>query len=76
MKLPTKIPFDSTMYSSGISSLYASIPTETGIELISYCLHRKQELIPQQFTNDFIIESLKFISKMSNFFLMTTCTFN
>ena len=26
-KLPTKIPFDSTMYSCDISSLYTSIPT-------------------------------------------------
>ena len=35
-KLPTKIPFDSTMYSYDISSLYTLIPTELGIEAISY----------------------------------------
>ena len=35
-KLLTKIPFDSTMYSGGISSLYTLIPTVLGIEVISY----------------------------------------
>ena len=34
-KLPTKVPFDSTMYSCDILSLYTSIPTELGIEEIS-----------------------------------------
>ena len=40
-KLPTKPPFDSTMYSCDISSLYTSIPTELRIEAISYWLHKK-----------------------------------
>ena len=31
-KLPTKMPFDSTMYSYDIYRLYTSIPTELGIE--------------------------------------------
>ena len=62
-KLPTKIPFDSTMYSCDISSLYTSIPTELGI---SYWLHKKCELTPQRFTNDFIIELLKFALKNNN----------
>ena len=54
------------MYSCDISSLYTSIPTELGIEAISYWLHKKRELIPQRFTNDFIIESLKFVLKKNN----------
>ena len=65
-KLPTKIPFDSTMYSCDISSLYTSTPTESGIEAISYWLHQKRESIPKRFTNDFIIESLKFALKNNN----------
>ena len=32
----------------------------------SYWLHQKRELILQRFTNDFIIESLKFILKNNN----------
>ena len=51
------------MYSCDISSLYISIPTELGIEVVSYWLHKKRELIPQWFTNDFIMESLKFVLK-------------
>ena len=35
----------------------------------------KRELIPQWFTNDFIIESPKFVLKNINFYLMITCTF-
>ena len=49
------------MYSCDTSSLYTSTPTELGIEAISYWIHKKRELIPQWFTNDFIIESLKFV---------------
>ena len=65
------------MYSSDISSLYTSILTELGIEAIDYWLHKKRELITQRFTNDFIIESLKFVLKTAAvFYLMTTCTFN
>ena len=51
------------MYSCDISSLHTSIPTELGIEAISYWLHKKRELIPQRFTNDFITEPLKFVLK-------------
>ena len=51
------------MHSCDISSLHTSIPTELGIEAISYWLHKKRELIPQRFTNDFITESLKFVLK-------------
>ena len=65
-KLPTKILFDSTMYSCDISSLYTSIPTELEVEAISYWLDKKRELIPQRFKNDFIFELLKFLS---NFFI-------
>lgn len=64
-KLPRKIPFDSTMY-SWYFSLHTSVPTELGTGAISYWLHKKRELIIQRFTNDLIIESLKFLLKNSN----------
>ena len=44
-KLPTKIPFDCTMYSCDISSLYSSILTELGLEAINW-LQKRHELIP------------------------------
>ena len=62
------MPLDSTIYSCDISSLYTSIPTELGIEAMSYWLHPKRELIPQWFTNGFIIESLTFVLKNNNVF--------
>ena len=65
-KLPSKIPYQSTMYSCDISSLYTSIPTELGLEAIKYWLHERRELIPQRFTDDFIIESLEFILNNNN----------
>ena len=68
-KLPTKTPFDCTIFSNDVSSLYASIPTELGIEAISYWLHKKQKLIPERFTNGFIMESLKFVLKKQQSFI-------
>ena len=46
-----------------ISSLCISTPTELGIEVINHWFHGKRELISQRFTNDFIIESIKFLLK-------------
>ena len=46
-----------------ISNLHTSIPSELGVEVISYWLHKKQDLIPQWFTDDFIIESLRSVLK-------------
>ena len=42
------------------------IPPEFGIGARGYWLHKKQELIPQRLTNDFVIESLKFVLKNNN----------
>ena len=55
------------MYLCDVSSIYTLIPTELGIEAISYWLYKKQELIPQLFPKDFIIESLKSALKSNNF---------
>ena len=52
--------------SCDISSLYTWIPTELGIEAITYQLDKKREPIPQRLKNDFIIESLKFVLKNNN----------
>ena len=49
--------------------LYNLIPTELAIEAIRYWLHKKQDIIPQWFTNDFIIESLKFVLKKQQCFI-------
>ena len=65
-QLPEKLPFQGTMYSCDITSLYTSIPTELGIEAINYWLGKKRDLIAERFTNNFITESLKFILTNNN----------
>ena len=40
-KITTMIPFNWTMNSRDIPSLYTSIPSELAIEAVSYWLHRK-----------------------------------
>ena len=62
------------MYPCIISSLCISTPIELGIEVINYWFHRKRELISQRFTNDFIIESIKFfINKLPKYFNESEC---
>ena len=63
------------MYSCDIESLYTSIPTELSLEAIKYWIMRKRDLIPQLFTKEFILESIKFILKNNNF-LFDSKTFN
>ena len=41
-QLPEKLPFQGTMYSCDITSLYTSIPTELGIEAINYWSGKKK----------------------------------
>ena len=66
--LPKNLPFNEiTMYSVDITSLYTSITHELGIEAISYWLTKRQDLIPERFSKEFIIESLNLILKNNNF---------
>ena len=55
------------MYSWEIESLYASIPTEFGLEAIEYWIIRKRNLILQLLIKEFILESTEFNSKYNNF---------
>ena len=69
--LPRSLTFDSNMYFCDIESLYTSVPTELGREAIEYWIMKKQDLIPQRFTKEFILESIEFIFK--NFYLTLKC---
>ena len=72
--LPRSLNFDSDMYSCDIESLYTSIPTELGLEAIKYWIIRKQDLIPQGFTKEFILGSIEFV--LRNNFLFDAKMFN
>ena len=64
--LPRSFTFYSDMYSSDLETLYASIPTELILEAIKYQITRKQNLIPQRFTKELILESIEFTLKNNN----------
>ena len=66
--LPSKIDFDCTLYSCDIVSLYTSIPTDVGLNAISYWINKKRNLIPSRFSTDFILEALEFVLKNNNFY--------
>ena len=55
------------MYSCAIESLYTSIPTGLGLEAIEDWVMRKQNIFPQRFTKEFILESTEIILKNNNF---------
>ena len=65
--LPHKIDYDSKLFGCDISSLYTSIPHELGLKAIKYWLEKKRDLIPNRFTNKFIIESIEFLLLNNNF---------
>lgn len=66
--LPKELNFDNiTLYSVDIASLYTSISHELGIEAINYWITKKGNLIPDRFTKEFILESLKIVLENNNF---------
>ena len=67
-QLPHTMDFNNTtLYSVDITSLYTSIPHDLGIDAIRYWITKYRHLIPQRFTEAFIIESLSFVLKNNNF---------
>ena len=72
--LPSSLNFDSVLYSYNIESLYTSIPIDLDVKAIDYWITRKHKLIPEQFTKEFIIDSMKFILKNNNFLFDSKCT--
>ena len=65
--LSRSLNFDNVLCSCDIESLYISIPVDLGIEAIDSWITRKRNLIPERFTKEFIIDSIKFILKKNNF---------
>ena len=67
-KLPNHMEYKKvTLYSVDITSLYTSINNNLGIEAICFWLDKHKELIPERFSKDFIIQSLKFVLENNNF---------
>ena len=67
-RLPNHLEYEKvTMYSVDITSLYTSINNDLGIEAISYWLNKHRHLIPDRFSNQFILKSLRFVLENNNF---------
>ena len=66
-KLPGSVNFKCNLFGCDIKSLYTSIPHDLGLQAITYWLNRCRHLIPNRFTNTFILESIEFLLKNNNF---------
>ena len=67
--LPSNLTFaETTMYSVDISSLYTSISHSLGINAIKFWINKHRKLIPNRFSEEFIIESLIFVLE-NNYFI-------
>ena len=66
-KIPYEFSNTVSLYSYDITSLYTSIPHSLGLEALTYCIEKRRDLTPIRFSNDFIIESAKFVLENNNF---------
>ena len=66
-KIPYEFSNTVSLYSYDITSLYTSIPHSLGLEALTYWIEKRRDLIPIRFSNDFIIESAKFVLENNNF---------
>ena len=71
----SSLNFDSVLYSCDIESSCTSIPVDQGIKVIYYWITRMRNLIPERFTEELIIDSIRFILK-NNKFLFYSKIFN
>ena len=60
-RIPSFLPYNATLLTCDIVSLYTSIPTSLGIEALDYWITRLQHLIPVRFTKEFILELAEFV---------------
>ena len=66
-QLPQTLDYDAQLFTCDIVSLYTSIPHDLGIEAIDYWIQTYRSKIPSRFSREFIVESIMFILKNSNF---------
>ena len=69
-KLPPQLDYKCKLFGCDIKSLYTSIPHHLGLRALEYWISRSRNLIPDRFTNSFIIETVNFLLTNNN------CNFN
>ena len=70
--LPKNTTDPCTLFSCDVTSLYTSIPHDLGLKAIEYWLNKRRDLVNPRFSNNFILESLKFILENNNFLFDNT----
>ena len=65
--LPSEMNYNCKLFGCDISSLYTSIPHDLGMKAMKYWLHKKRHLVPNRFTNKFILEAIEFLLINNNF---------
>ena len=66
-KIPREFHTTTSLFSYDVVSLYTSFPHTLGFEAIDYWIDKRNDLIPARFTENFILESVKFILENNNF---------
>ena len=66
-KLPREFISPSSLHSYDVTSLYTSIPRELGLEALKFWINERRDLIPDRFSNEFILEAANFVLKNNNF---------
>ena len=66
--LPENAHSDSILVSFYVTSLYTNIPHDLGIEAMKFWIEKHRDAVPERFSNDFILESVRFILENNSFF--------
>ena len=65
--LPDRVPPSTLLASFDIEALYSNIPHELGLEAVKYWLENYPEEKENRFSNNFILEAIKFIFENNTF---------
>ena len=65
--LPDKVPPHTILASFDIEALYSNIPHDLGLEAVQYWLEKYPEKKQSRFSNDFILEAIKFVLENNTF---------
>ena len=67
-KFPRQLEPDCQLYSCDVVSLYTNISHDLGIKALRYWTDKCRDLIPERFTQAFIIEAAEFVLR-NNYFI-------
>ena len=66
-KLPSTTSENTLLVSFDVESLYSNISHDLGLEALEFWINKFQDRIPERFSKDFILDSMKFILENNTF---------